>query len=135
MMDGYYAVAFSAGVDAFMDRVGLDTAYRARSHGTIYTAEMHIVYLRELKAGDPLRLTGQLLGYDPKRIHLFIALHHDAENFLAATAELMLLHVNQDEGRVAAMPVDILTRLEQLSRTHVQLPIPPQVGRKISLTR
>jgi len=66
---------------------------------------------------------------------LFIALHHDAEKFLAATAELMLLHVNQDEGRVAAMPTDILMRLEQLSRTHVQLPMPPQVGRKISLTR
>lgn len=135
MMDGYYAVAFSSAVDAFMDQVGLDEAYRAQTHGTIYTAEMHIVYLRELKAGTPIRLVGQLLGHDAKRLHLFLELRHDAQDFLAATAEVMLLHVDQDLGRVVPMPEPVLARLAALMSAHAQSPVPAQVGRKISLTR
>jgi acyl-CoA thioester hydrolase len=135
MMDGYYAVAFSSGIDAFMDQTGLDAAYRAQTHGTLYTAEMHIVYLRELKTGVPFRLSGQLLDYDARRIHLFLELCHDTQAFTAATAEAMLLHVNQDLGRVVPMPEPIVTRLAELSAVHAPLPVPTQVGRKISLTR
>ena len=71
MMDGYYAVVFSYATDAFLDYVGLDAAYRAQSGCSTYTAEGHLLFLRELKEGAPLRFTTQLLGYDAKRMHLF----------------------------------------------------------------
>jgi acyl-CoA thioester hydrolase len=134
MMDGYYAVAFSAATDALMDALGLDAAYRAATRCTIYTAEMHIVYLRELKQGAPLRFTTQLLGYDAKRIHVFHSLYHETEGYLAATCELMLLHVNQAQARVVAMPEDVMSRLSEHAAAQAERPHPPQAGRVIGLS-
>lgn len=133
MMDGYYAVAFSHAIDAFMDFVGMDAAYRAATHCTIYNAEMHIVYLRELKQDAPLRFTTQLLGHDAKRIHLFHALYHDMEPYLAATCETMLLHVDQTEARVVPLPPDILARVARIAAAHAALPRPLQAGRTINM--
>ncbi|MBI5878567.1 MAG: thioesterase family protein [Chloroflexi bacterium] len=133
MMDGYYAVAFSPVVDAFMNLIGLDESYRALTACTIYTAEMHIVFLRELKAGAPLRFEAQLLGHDTKRFHLFFTLHHDAEGYVAATAEFMLLHVDQHQMRVVPMPSNALARLDAIAERHRLLPQPPQAGRRVSM--
>lgn len=133
MMDGYYAVAFSHATDAFLDHIGLHAAYRAESGCSTYTAEGHIVFLRELKAESPLRFTTQLLGYDPKRMHLFHAMHHATEGFLAATCEWMMIHVDTTQGRGAAMPATVLAQLAAIQASHTILPPPPQAGRIISL--
>ena len=134
MMDGYYAVAFSRATDAFMDYIGLDASYRTATHGTIYTAEMHLTYLRELKEGARLRFTTQLLGSDVKRIHVFHCMYTDAD-YLAATSEWMLLHVDQTLGRVAPMPEHVTARLAQIMEAHAALPRPAQAGRAVSMER
>lgn len=133
MMDGYYAVAFSHATDAFLDHIGLDADYRERSGCSTYTAEGHILFLRELKAESPLRFSTQLLGYDSKRMHIFHAMHHATEGFLAATCEWMMVHVDTTQGRGAAMPTEVLARLAAIRADHTTLPLPPQAGRIISL--
>ncbi len=55
-------------------------------------------------AGDPVRVTFQLLGYDAKRLHYFEELHHAEENWLSATSENMALHVDMDARKTAAFP-------------------------------
>lgn len=133
MMDGYYAVAFSHATDAFLDHIGLHADYRAGSGCSTYTAEGHILFLRELKAESPLRFTTQLLGYDAKRMHLFHAMHHATAGFLAATCEWMMIHVDTTQGRSAAMPPGILSQLATIWASHRILPLPPQAGRIIAL--
>ena len=135
MMDGYYAVAFSRATDSFMDFIGLDAAYRTATHGTIYTAEMHMTYLRELKEGASLRFTTQLLGSDVKRIHVFHCMYYDDADYLAATSEWMLLHVDQALGRVVPMPEHVTARLAQIASYHAALPRPAQSGRAVSMER
>jgi acyl-CoA thioester hydrolase len=135
MMDGYYAVAFSRATDSFMDYIGLDAAYREATHGTIYTAEMHMTYLRELKVGTSLRFTTQLLGSDAKRIHVFHCMYDDATGYLTATSEWMLLHVDQALGRVVPMPEHVTARLAQIASYHSALPRPAQAGRAVSMDR
>lgn len=135
MMDGFYAVAFGRVTDSFMDYIGLDEAYRTATHCTIYTAEMHIVYLREVKEGAALVFTTQLLSSDAKRIHVFHRMRNSAADYLAATSEWMLLHVNQDLGRVVAMPEHIIDRLGQIQTAHECLPRPDQAGRAVSMQR
>lgn len=132
MSEGYYGVAFGYTTDAFMDFVGLDAAYRARSKATIYTVESHTTFLRELKVGTHLRFTTQVLGFDPKRIHIFHQMFHADETYLASTMEAMLLHVN-DEPRTVPMPAEILEKVEAVYKAHTTLPHPPQAGRHIGL--
>jgi acyl-CoA thioesterase FadM len=132
MSEGYYGVAFGHTTDAFMDFVGLDAVYRARSKATIYTVESHTLFLRELKVDTRLSFTTQVLGFDAKRIHVFHQMFHAGEGYLAATMEAMLLHVN-DEPRVVPMPPQVLDKVETIYKAHTPLAYPPQAGRRISL--
>ena len=67
---------------------------------------------REVRAGDPLIVTTQLLEFDARKIHYFHRLYHAAEGYLAATHDLLSLHVSRDTRRVSAMPPALLERLE-----------------------
>jgi len=133
MNDGYYAVAFGFATDAFMDHIGLDAAYRVRTQHTIYTAEMHVTYLREVKVADRIRFTTQLLAFDAKRCHIFHRMLAGPENYLAATCELMLLHVDQTIGKVVLFAPAISHQLAQVYTAHQALPIPVEAGHVISM--
>jgi acyl-CoA thioester hydrolase len=132
--DGYYAVAFSLAAETFLDYIGLYLDYRAKTQCTIYTVETHIIYLRELKEHAPIEISCRLLGFDTKRIHIFQHMHHAETKYLAATHEVMFLHVNQKGiARASAMPTEALAILETLLETHSKLETPVQAGRKIKL--
>ena len=130
---GYYVVAFDLATDAWLDHIGLTAAERDRSGVTTFTLESHVNYLGEVKEGDPLRFTTRLLAYDAKRIHYFHEMHHATGGYLAATNELMSLHVNLEARRAAPMAEDVLARLAEVLSVHETLPMPSQVGRRIGL--
>ena len=130
---GYYVVAFDRATDSWLDHIGLSTSERARSGTTTFTLESHVNYLREVREAAPLRFTTRLLAYDQKRIHYFHEMHHATDGFLAATNELMSLHVNLATRRAAPMATHVLARLADVLSLHETLPAPPQVGRRIRL--
>ncbi len=125
----YYVLAFDHATDALLDALGMGERYRHEHDASVFTAEAHVTYERELKLGDPIRFQTQLLGYDAKRVHYFHTMYHGVEGFLAATNELMILHVDMTARKVAPMPEFALGRLEQIDRVHRRLVRPPQVGR------
>jgi len=130
---GYYLVVFDYATDAFFDWVGLNAAHRAAHAITTFCLEAHVTYHREVRAGDPLRFTTLLLAHDDKRIQYFHAMYHGGEGWLAATNELMSLHVSRATRRAAPMASEILARLAAIQRAHDALPRPPQAGRAIGL--
>ena len=130
---GYYLVVFDYATDAFFDWVGLNAAHRAAHAITTFCLEAHVTYHREVRAGDPLRFTTLLLAHDDKRIQYFHAMYHGGEGWLAATNELMSLHVALDTRRGAAMAPDVRARLAAIQAVHAALVRPPQVGRTIGL--
>jgi acyl-CoA thioester hydrolase len=98
LRDAYYALIVSYASDALMDRLGMDAAYRGRTRNTLYTVEMHVHYLREVKKSDIVLVNVRMLGADQKRIHAAFDLMREADSAVAASAELMLLHVHQGES-------------------------------------
>ena len=130
---GYYVVAFDLATDTWLDHIGLSASERARSGVTTFTLESHVNYLRELREGAPLRFTTRLLAFDQKRIHYLHEMHHATDGFLAATNELMSLHVSLATRRAAPMAENVLARLADILSVHEALPVPSQVGRRIGL--
>ena len=130
---GYYLVVFDYATDEFFAWVGLDAAHRAARAITTFCLEAHVTYHREVRAGDPLRFTTRLLAHDDKRIHYFHAMYHADEGWLAATNELLSLHVSRATRRAAAMAPEVLSRLAAIQRAHDVLPRPSQAGRAIGL--
>src|ERR1044072_9058105 len=103
----YYNVLFDRAVDEAFELIGCGLDYvKARRH-SCFTAEIHVRYLRELSAGDPVRVTFQLLDYDSKRLHYFEQLFHAEEGWVSATSENMTLHVDMEAKKVARLPEDV----------------------------
>ena len=131
---GYYLVVFDLATDAWFRHVGLGEAHREAQHVTTFCLEAHITYHREVREGDPLRFTTRLLAWDAKRIHYFHEMHHAREGYLAATNELMSLHVSRHTRRGAPMASEVALRLARIQVAHDRLPRPAQAGRRIGLS-
>ncbi len=95
LRDAYYVVVLSSAIDALMDRTGLGADYRARTGCTLYTLEMHMHWRHEVKAGATLEIDAIVLGTDAKRLHLGCDVRIAGGLEPVATAEFMLLHVQQ----------------------------------------
>ena len=90
LRDAYYVVVLSDAIDALMERVGIDAAYRARTGNTLYSLEMHMHWLEEVKAGDALEIDACILGADAKRLHVGCDVRSARRASPVATAEFML---------------------------------------------
>jgi acyl-CoA thioester hydrolase len=130
---GYYLVVFDLATDEFMRWVGLGAEHRRLHRVTTFCLEAHVTYHREVREGDPLRFTTQLLAYDAKRLHYIHAMYHATDGYLAATNELMSLHVGLETRRGATMAAAILDRLAKIQAAHDALARPLQVGRVMGL--
>ena len=96
----YYVLVFDHATDKFWDVLGIGIDYRNRTDFSTFTVESHITYDREVLEGDAVRCTTQLLGFDDKRIHYFHRIYHAREGYLAATTELLVVHVDLSVRRV-----------------------------------
>jgi acyl-CoA thioester hydrolase len=115
LRDAYYGLILSYATDDFMDRVGLDAAYRARTQCTLYTLELHLHFLHEVKATDQLEVATSVLDADRKRIHVGCRFTCPRLGDALATGEAMLLHVQQGEKPASApFPADIERALQTL---------------------
>jgi acyl-CoA thioester hydrolase len=129
----YYVLAFDHATDALIDYVGMGQDYREQTQCSTFVVESHINFQRELIAGDSIHVTTQLLGFDSKRIHYFHRMYHTHKGFLAATTELIAIHVDLKLRHSDAMPLPVLDRFNAIMTHHVQLPRPPQSGRVIGI--
>jgi acyl-CoA thioester hydrolase len=132
---GYYLVVFDQATDAWFDHIGLDEAHRRRAGVAAFTLEAHVNYLRELREGAPLRFTTQLLDCDEKRIHYFHRMYHAQEGFLAATNELISLHVSLLTRSAEPIDAQVRARLEAIRKEHARLALPEQAGSRIGIPR
>ena len=129
----YYNVLLDRAVDQAFALVGIGPGYAEKRRHSVFTAEVHVRYLRELRAGDPVRVTVQLLAYDAKRLHFFEQLFHAAEGWVSATSENMALHVSMDAKKTAPFPDDVRGKLAKMMASHSKLPRPEVTGRGIAM--
>ena len=131
----YYHVLFDRAVDEAYELLGVGPAYMQKHRHSTFAAEVHVRYLRELHAGDPVRVTFQLLGHDAKRMHFFEQLFHAQDGWMAATSENMSLHVDMDRKKTVPFPADIAARIAKMQASHAMLPRPEAAGRRIAMPR
>lgn len=131
----YYMLVFDRASDVLFDRLGIGAAYRQRSNHTLYVLEAHITYERELKEGDTLRVTAQLIDADAKRLHFFFAMHHAEQGYVASTTEMLALHVDLAGPRSVPLAAEQQSAIDRLLTEHRGLERPAQLGRVIGIRR
>jgi acyl-CoA thioester hydrolase len=131
----YYIVLFDRAVDELYELLGLGPAYLKQHGHSTMVAEMHVRYLRELREGDAVRVSVQLLDYDAKRVQLFEQLHHATENWVSASCETMTLHVDMKTKKVAPFPDSVMRALDRMKMAHAVLPLPEGAGRSVGMPK
>lgn len=130
----YYIKAFDEAFDELYVVMGVDGAAIRRTGISTFTAEMHITYQREVKEGDRLRITTQLIDFDARRMHFIQCMYHAEQGFLAATDEWLIMCVDLSQRKVIAFPEPLRGFLAATKRAHADVALPPEAGRRISLT-
>ena len=115
LRDAYYTLVASYAIDDLMDHLGLDADYRARTRCTLYSLEMHIHFLHEVKESDDLEVLTSVLEFDRKRIHAGCRFICGRSPDAVATIEMMLLHVHQGDAPASApFPDEVVAKLALL---------------------
>ncbi len=130
LTESRYLQVFGDATDALLSFIGVDSDYLA-SEGSYFTLETHIRYLMEVRLGEEVHLTTQVLASDEKRIRLFHRMLRSNEE--VATAEHMMLHVNAASGRAAPAGREVRKSLEQLAAAQAAIDQPQAAGRGIAL--
>jgi acyl-CoA thioester hydrolase len=134
LRDAYYALIVSHAADALTDRLGMDSAYRERTGCTLYTLEMHLHFLKEVKQEKTVEVSVRLLGADRKRLHAAFELASAGAPQPCAGAELMLLHVHQGTTvRAQAFPPEVAAPIGELLEASRALQAAVPGSRVISL--
>jgi acyl-CoA thioester hydrolase len=129
----YYNVMFDRAIDELWLHLGIGPGYMKERHGSTFTAECHVRYLREIHLGDPVQVSILLVGADEKRLHTFEELRHATEGWLSATSENMTIHIDMTARKTAPFPTDIRARVQALVNAHSGIAPPEGIGRKIAM--
>jgi len=131
----FYVLAFDHATDAMLEFLRLTHDYKTKENTTTFVADMNVTYRQEVKEGDPLRFTTWILDCDEKRIHFWHEMYHATEGYLAATNELLSLHIDLSSRRVGPMAADIAEWIASIRDAHADLPLPEGVGRLIGMKK
>ncbi|WP_343117416.1 carnitine 3-dehydrogenase [Ostreiculturibacter nitratireducens] len=129
MNEAHYVEVASNAADALTESCGVTAEYIAGGNSH-FTAETHVRYLAELHAGDEIVVRTQVLRGTGKKTHLFHRFEGPA-GALAATVEMMILHVDLTTRKVCEPLPHVAAALERLEHAHAHLPRPDGAGRAI----
>ncbi len=132
---GYYLVAFDQSTEAVCVKLGVGESYRRDHDASIFVLEAHVTYDREVTEGSPLAFRSWIVDHDPKRFHLLHRMFHAEAGFLAATNELMCMHVDLKTRRSAPLPQSAQGLLVDLHGGQTRVEDGEYVGRRIGIRR
>jgi len=129
----YYVLAFDFATDALFNFLGLSRDYKLRNKVSTFAVDMNVSYKRELRLGEAFRIETRLINCSNKALHYFHEMYHVEESFLAATNEVLSMHMNMETRRIAPMAPDIQARVSNVCEIHKSLDCPELVGRTIGI--
>jgi acyl-CoA thioester hydrolase len=129
----YYNVMMDRAIDELWLQLGIGPTYMKARHGSTFTVECHVRYLREIHLGDPVQVAVWLLGADEKRLHTFEELRHANDGWVSATSENMTIHIDMKTRKTAAFPPDIGARITEVLASHSGITRPGGIGRKVAM--
>ncbi|MGZ9811421.1 carnitine 3-dehydrogenase [Pseudoroseicyclus sp. H15] len=115
MNETHYLELASRASDAFMAMIGADAEYIAGGM-SYFTVENTVKYLAEVKIGERLEVTTQVLSGEGKKLHLLHRLKRGEEE--VATVESLLLHVDLSTRRTAPPSAEVAERLAEYAAAH-----------------
>jgi acyl-CoA thioester hydrolase len=116
MNDAIYAKVISEANETALSALGMSSSYRERG-ASLYTVEMTIKFLREVRLHETLAAQTRLVSHDMKRLRLLTTLIGESGSAVA-TGDCLYLHVDAASGRVVEFPEDRMAQLRLVQARH-----------------
>ena len=130
---GFYLLVFEEAARSFFSWLDLSKDYRNRTGCGFFVSECHMTFEREVSKGQHLNFETQLLDIRKKVVRVIRLMHSIDTPYLAATNEVLYVHVNLDKRASVAIPKEKMLFLNELFMAHKHLPRPRQVGQSITV--
>ncbi len=127
----YYLVVFDDATGPWTAFLGIDRNYRKTNRRSTFSIDSHLTWLRELPVGAPIAVEAELLGFDDRKYHTFMRMTHAEEGHVAATHELLSIHIDLDTRRSTPFPPEIHERMNEVLSLQRPIAAPGDVGRVI----
>lgn len=131
--DAYYVVAFSRGLDGFMEAIGLNAAFRDQNQVSMFTLQCMTHYFKEIDEKEPFIITCQLIDHDHNKAHLYLQMWHQETGEEHAAFEAMMLHMDMAERRSAPWRPETKEKVKAILAKDQELPLPDKVGSAIGI--
>jgi acyl-CoA thioester hydrolase len=109
----FYVHLFDQATWVLFQRLGIDEPYRQRAHVGMFAVEQHVRYLGELREGEALHIHSRLLEVAPKSVILLHVMIDPARTQVAATSEVVGVHIDMTSRRAVPFPEDLAARMRQ----------------------
>ncbi|MBN33684.1 MAG: hypothetical protein CMM46_02705 [Rhodospirillaceae bacterium] len=131
----YYVLICDHATAAFWDAMNAPLVQDQRDGGEYAVVETHVNYLDEVREGDPVLVTTQLLSADTKRYRLFHRMYHAEKGYLAATNEVMSLGFNLNTRGMMEFVPAAYERMQETVAAHAGIERHNNIGRAIGQPR
>lgn len=128
-----YLVAFDRSFARWCDRIGIGPRQISTTGRTIFVAETHLVYRRELHLGDQVAIGLRVLALAPKRMHTHLSMVRQDSGELVCVNEKLDVCVDLATRRTTAFPSAVFRQLQALHGREAELPPPHHAGQRVGL--
>ncbi|KUF10761.1 carnitine 3-dehydrogenase [Pseudoponticoccus marisrubri] len=132
MNEAHYLEIGAQATDRFMEMIGAGPDYIAAGK-SYFTVENHLCYHDEVKVGETLVVTTQVVAGAGKKMHLFHRICRG--EVVAATMETLLLHVDLTTRRACPPEAGVERTLTQYAEAHAGLDAPVELARHVGAKR
>jgi acyl-CoA thioester hydrolase len=117
-----YVELFDRATDEILGEVGLGPRYTARTRHGLFTVDVRIRYLEELRLGMSAAVRLRLVGCDHVRLHMWLEMFDEATERLFATQEQLSLHASLERRKAVPFSAEQRARLDEIVAVHRREP-------------
>ena len=117
----WYMYLFDQATWPLFAMTGMDVQYYEKNMAGNAALEQHTRYLAELQLGTPAIVRSRLLGRSAKLTHFMHFMVNEDSRVLAATTELIGIHLDRVERRSAPIPAAMIAQVDRIIAEHQAL--------------
>jgi acyl-CoA thioester hydrolase len=117
----WYTHLFDQATFAFFEMFGFGASYLRRTGNGSFAVEAHVQYLSEVRIGANITIWTRALGRGDKTIHFMHFMSLEESDKLAATTEIIGVHIDLHQRRGTPFPTEIIQELDEMIAKHDKL--------------
>ena len=117
----WYTHLFDLATFKFYETFGFGEHYHTQTALGSFALEQHTRYLAEVRAGEAVSIRTRALGRAAKILHFMHFMVEDADGALAATTELVGVHIDMSTRRSSPFPEHIAAGFDEILAAHQKL--------------